>query len=155
MATAEGIDGLRRMVARYLTFPGERRYTPPEVFERSGVDEETAHALWRAMGFAEAPNDERAFTDADVEALRVSMRLFALTEMDRQVSLQQARVMSQALARIAASHQDVIGALLAEQDPVRSASRAVTLAEEALPALDHLLLYMYRRHLAAAAEQYL
>ena len=154
-ATAEGFEGLRRMVARYLTFPGERRYTPPEVMERSGVDDAMARALWRAMGFAEAADDERAFTDADVDAVRGAAELLALTDMDAQVLLQQARVMSQGVARIAASQMDVIGELLQEEDPIRSASRAFTLAEEALPALDRLLLFMYRRHLAAAAEQFL
>ncbi|MGH2726297.1 MAG: hypothetical protein ACRDKS_04900, partial [Actinomycetota bacterium] len=67
-SSAEGLDGLRRLVARYVSFPGARRYTPLEVYERSGVDQETARALWRAMGFPIVPDDEAAFTDADVEA---------------------------------------------------------------------------------------
>jgi len=154
-AAADGPDALAGLVARYLTFPGERRYTPPEVMERSGVDEETARSLWRAMGFAEAPDEERAFTDADVEALRVATQLFDRTGMEWPVALQQARVMSQAVARVATSQQDVIGAIVAGPDPIRAALDTVTLADEALPALDHLLLYMYRRHLAAAAEQFL
>jgi len=154
-AAAEGPDGLARLVARHLTFPGERRYTPPEVIERSGVDDETARSLWRAMGFANTPDDERAFTEADVDAVRTAARLFDQTGMEWPVALQQARVMSQAVARIATAQQDVIGGLIGGSDPVRAALDTVSLADEALPALDHLLLYMYRRHLAAAAEQLL
>ena len=61
--------------------------------------------------------------------------------------------MSQALARIAESHQDVIAAVLGQQDRAAAATESVDLATKALPALDHLLTYMYRRHLAAATEQ--
>jgi adenylate cyclase len=152
-AVAEGADGIARMVARYLMFPGERRYTPLEVYTKSGVDEDTAVALWRAMGFPQVPDDEPAFTDADVEALREACRLFDRAEMDRDIVLQQARTMSQAVARIAESHQDVIADIVPAADPVGAADRALSLAEETLPVLDHVLVYMYRRHLAAATER--
>jgi adenylate cyclase len=152
-AAAEGEGGLRRLVARYISFPGARRYTPAEVYGRSGVDEETAKALWSAMGFPIVPEDERAFTDADVEALRIACNLFERTRMDRTIVLQQARSMGQAAARLAASHQDVIAEVIPEGDPVRAAEEALRLAEETLPVLDRLLVYVYRRHLAAATEQ--
>jgi adenylate cyclase len=67
--------------------------------------------------------------------------------------LQQARAMSQAVARIASSHQDVISGIVDEPDIARAAEGAISLAEEALPAIDRLLVYMYRRHLSAAIEQ--
>jgi adenylate cyclase len=136
-----------------MTFPGARRYTPREVYAKSGVDEETARSLWRAMGFPVVPEDEPAFTDADIEAVRLATMLFERADMDRTIVLQQARSMGQAAARIAASHQDVIAELVVDDDPTREAEEALSLAEEALPALDHLLVYMYRRHLAAATEQ--
>lgn len=153
VASAEGLDGLRRLVARYISFPGARRYTPAEVYAKSGTDQETAEALWRAMGFPLVPEDEAAFTDADIEALETATRLFDRAGMDSTIVLQQTRSMGQAAARIAASHQDVISELIPEGDPARAAERALSLADEALPATDRLLVYMYRRHLAAATEQ--
>ena len=152
-AAAEGPNAIRLLVARYMTFPGARRYTPRDVYTKSGVDEETARSLWRAMGFPVVPDDEPAFTDADIEAVRLATMLFERADMDRTIVLQQARSMGQAAARIAASHQDVIGELVVDDDPTREAEEALSLAEEAMPALDHLLVYMYRRHLAAATEQ--
>ena len=152
-AVAEGADGIARMVARYLMFPGARRYTPREIYAKSGVDEEIARALWRAMGFPLVPDDEPAFTDADLEALQKACLLFDRAEMDDTIVLQQARAMSQAVARIAASHQDVIAEIVPQTDPAAAAARALSLADETLPVLDHLLVYMYRRHLAAATEQ--
>ena len=152
-AAAEGVDAVAVLIARHLTFPGARRYTPREVYEKAGVDEENALALWRAMGFAIVPEDEPAFTDADIEALRISGRLFDRAGMERSVVLQQARSMSQAVARIASSHQDVIAEIADDPDIVRAAADSIALAEEALPALDQLLVYLYRRHLSAAIEQ--
>jgi adenylate cyclase len=152
-AAAKGPEAVGLLVARHLTFPGARRYSPRDVYAETGVDEEDARALWRAMGFAVVPEDEPAFTDADIEALTVARRLFDRAGMDRSVVLQQARAMSQAVARIASSHQDVIAGIVDDPDIVRAAEDAVSLAEEALPALDQLLVYMYRRHLSAAIEQ--
>jgi adenylate cyclase len=152
-ATAEGIDGIRRLVARHITFPGARRYTPAQIYATSGVDEDTARALWSAMGFPLVPDDEPAFTDADIEALQIATQLFDRAGMDRAIVLQQARSLGQAAARIAASHQDVIAEVIPEDDPIRAAEEALTLADEALPALERLLVYVYRRHLAAATEQ--
>jgi len=148
-AMEAGPDELNRVVARHLTYPGARHLRPAEVWERAGVDETLSRSLWRAMGFPEVPDDVAAFTDGDVEALRVAAWLFERAGMDAAVVLQQARTMSQAAARIAESHQDVIVAATADADPVE----AIGLAVAALPALDHLLLYLYRRHLAAATEQ--
>lgn len=152
-AAAGGVDSVALLIARHLTFPGERRYTPSDVYEKIGVDGDTARSLWKAMGFALVPEDQPAFTDADVEALTVAVRLFERAGMDRSVVLQQARSMSQAVARIASSHQDVIAEIADDPDLVRAAAESIALAEEALPALDRLLVYMYRRHLSAAIEQ--
>ena len=49
---------------------GERRYTRAQVAELAGVDTDLASTLWRALGFADVSEDEVAFTDRDVEALR-------------------------------------------------------------------------------------
>ena len=154
-AAAEGVSAIRRVVARYLTFPGPRKYTKAEVDERSGVDEEYTRALWRAMGFAEPPDDQKAFTDQDVEALQTAARVFERAGLDRPTSLQQARTMGLSVARVAFSNQDVIENFIAEPDPIERAEEAIALAKDTLPSLDALLVYMYRRHLAAATEQQL
>jgi adenylate cyclase len=152
-ASAEGLDGIRRLIARYVSFPGARRYTAPEVYTKAGVDEDRARALWRAMGFPTVPDDEAAFTDADIEAVRLASDLFDRAQMDGPIVHQQTRSMGQAAARIAAAHLDVISEVIPQGGTPDAAERAMTLAEEILPSLDRLLVYMYRRHLAAATEQ--
>jgi hypothetical protein len=49
-----------------------------EVSERAGVPLELARELWRLLGFAETADDDVAFTEADVEALRLSAELTGL-----------------------------------------------------------------------------
>ncbi|MGH2785507.1 MAG: adenylate/guanylate cyclase domain-containing protein [Actinomycetota bacterium] len=152
-AAGQSLEQLAILVARHVSFPGARRYTPADVYRLAGAPEETARALWRAMGFPEVPDDERAFTDADVEAVRIATALFDRAGMDEAIVLQQARTMGQAAARLAAAHQDVIGEVIHVEDPLLAARESVSLAEEVLPTIDHLIAYMYRRHLAAAIEQ--
>jgi adenylate cyclase len=152
---SEGENSLAQMVARYVTFPGARKYTMPQVIEMAGVDEARAQALWRAMGFADVPSDQKAFTDADVETLKLATALFERAGLDQAVALQQARTMGQAAARVAFAHQDVIANFTTETDLVKRAGQAIKFADATLPALDKIFLYMYRRHLAAATEQQL
>ena len=154
-AANEGLEALQGLVARYLTFPGARRYTAPEVYAKAGVDEDYTRALWRAMGFANVPDDKKAFTERDIEALQIATRLFERAGLERAVALQQARTMGLAVARVAFANQDVIADFMSEPDAVKRAEGAIARAEDALPALDKLLVYMYRRHLAAATEQQL
>jgi len=141
------------VITRHLTFPGERKYTPSQSYEKSGVDRETAETLWRAMGFPLVPEDEVAFTDTDVELLRAAAGMLERTGMDLAVVVEQARAMGQAAARVAAAQQDVIEEMIPRDDLVKATERALLLSEEALPTLDRLLVYMYRRHLAVASEQ--
>jgi adenylate cyclase len=152
-AATEGPDGLRRLIARHGSFPGVRRYTSPQVCAKAGVEDETAKALWRAMGFPVVPDDEVAFSDDDIEALRAAKKLLERPGMDEAIHLQQARTMGQAAARVAASHQEVLAARMPEQETPEALEDVLTFAEQALPILDRLLVYMYRRHLAAATEQ--
>ncbi|HJT37626.1 MAG TPA: adenylate/guanylate cyclase domain-containing protein [Actinomycetota bacterium] len=154
-AGARGFSEVSRVAARYLTFPGERVYTMHEVYEKAGVDEDYARGLWRAMGFAHPAEDEKAFTERDVEALKIATRLFERAGLARAVAFQQARTMSQAVSRVAFANQDVIAHFIAEPDQIVRARETTALAKDTLPALDALLVYMYRRHLAAATEQQL
>ena len=105
------------------------------------------------MGFPLVPDDEVAFTDTDVELLRATADMLERTGMDLAVVVEQARAMGQAAARVAAAQQDVVAEMIPRDDLVQATDRAIVLSDEALPTLDRLLVYMYRRHLAVASEQ--
>lgn len=134
-------------LAAVVLLDGERKYTPIEVCERAGVDHATADSLWRAMGFPDVPDDEVAFTDRDVTALTAAVALQAGGTVDSLGVRQQTRVMSQALATIVAAHLEIAAGQ--ERDPERLGA----FVTDVLPALDDLLIYLYRRHLLAAVER--
>jgi len=133
-------------LATQVLLDGERRYTAIEVCEQAGVDHATADTYWRAMGFPDVPDDEVAFTERDVTALRAAARLTATGFADDAVLRGQTRVMSQAVATIAAAQLEITDG----PDALGGLAEFVTTV---LPQLDDLLVYLYRRHLLAAVEQ--
>ena len=114
---------------------------------------ERTQRLWRALGFADVPDDDPAFTDADVTALA---RLSALIDsgfVDPDAEASIARAMGQSLSRLADWQTDMLAALLARpaaegQDVAEAVVRST---EQLLPLMRELQDYVWRRHLAANA----
>ena len=63
-----------------LLLGAKPRYTRREVAALAGLDLEFARRLWRALGFAELPDDAVAFTENDVAAARIAAELRTLDE---------------------------------------------------------------------------
>src|SRR3954466_2315683 len=80
---------------------GPARYTRDELIERAGFDYERAKKLWQAMGFPQAEDDARAFTDKDLRALEVAKELQDSGLIDERLMLVLARAMAQTLSRLA------------------------------------------------------
>ena len=57
--------------------------------------------FWRALGFPDVDDDDQAFTDLDLEAVRLFQGLQALGAADAETALQMARVIGSSMARIA------------------------------------------------------
>jgi len=129
---------------------GDRKYTRVEVAERAGVPVEHARTLWRALGFADVGDDNIAFTDADVEALRAVDGLVSRGVIDPDTQLAMTRAMGQSLARLAEWHVNAITTALARERTV-DPSTAAGAAHELLPVVEDLIGYVWRRQLAASA----
>jgi adenylate cyclase len=128
---------------------GNRRYTRVDVSYLSGVDEEQARRLWRAMGFPDLPDDDVAFTHGDVRALQIVAGLIEQGLLDYDAAVATARAMGQALARLAESQLYVLGhAIGARAEEVEEQER---LAATLVPSVEQLVLHVWHRHLAAAA----
>jgi adenylate cyclase len=130
---------------------GPRRYTRAETSDLSGMPMDEATALWRAMGFPVVGDDERAFTDRDVAALRTAAALRAGDVVDGDGLLALTRSMAQSLSRLAVSHAAIAADFLARAGDQADAA-AHEAADELVPAVASLLDFVWRRHLAAAAE---
>lgn len=122
--------------------------TRGEVAERAGVPIEVAEQLWRLLGFARTEPDDLAFTESDVEALRLTRELIELGILgpDSQAAL--VRTWGRSYARLAEWQTSLLADLaVADADPGR---RLAELAESVLPRVEALQSYVWRRHLASA-----
>jgi adenylate cyclase len=131
---------------------GERRYTRVEVAEQAGVPVEQARILWRALGFADVGDDNVAFTEQDVQALRAVDGLVRRGVIDAGTQLAMTRAMGQSLARLADWHVSAITSAL-DGEGSTDADDAAAVAHELVPVVEGLIGYIWRRHLAATASR--
>jgi len=136
-----------------LVLGAPRRYTRRDVVEAAGIDLETGRRLWRALGFAEAGEDEVLFTERDLEAVRVMTRLTEAGVLDAGVREAVARAMAQSLSRLAEWQVGMLVRVLEGQGGEVTPEGSLEIAAAVLPALEQLQTYVWRRHLAAAAHR--
>ncbi|MGH3630461.1 MAG: adenylate/guanylate cyclase domain-containing protein, partial [Sciscionella sp.] len=128
---------------------GKRRYTRSDVGTHTGVDPEHTKKLWLAMGFATVEEDEIAFTDADVAALRTLNELIDAGLVPLDSVLSQSRAMGQTLSRLAEWQTRAMTARIRELAGTDEQAQEMTTG--ILPAIEGLMVYVWRRHLAAVA----
>ena len=145
-------EPVQRQIERAL-LGGDRKFNRIEVTEAAGVSMDRARRLWMAMGFAEVGDEERVFTDGDVEALRIWGALVGtgLVEQDDEASV--ARALSQPLSRLADWQAQQVLARSRELDA--GPDQLADLAGGLLPVIEGLQSYVWRRHLAAATGRVL
>ncbi len=127
--------------------------TRQEVAEQAGVPLELAEDLWQELGFPHAADDDVAFTEEDVEALKRTTELISLGILapDSQAAL--VRTWGRSFARLSEWQVNLLAELAAgESDPKE---RLVELMDEVLPRVEELQTYIWRRHLASAAYRLL
>jgi adenylate cyclase len=160
-AEEQGPEAVQLLAIDRVLLPGASRYTQHEVVEQAGIELDNAKRYWRALGFPDLPEDEKAFTDADVEALRTLKELIEQGVVDKDVALQLARVFGQSLSRMAEAQ---VGAMRSRiEAPLRQtgasdteiAEAVTSVASAMLPTMEGFVLYTWRRHLAAAAQRQL
>jgi len=127
--------------------------TREDVDDPSALQPELAAAIWAAMGFAEVPYGQPAFTDADVQALRTAASLLELGVIDADTLLMMARAMGQGLAKLAEAQLDVFRALSGGMTADEALSTAAGSAADVLPRLEELVLFVWRRQFAAAVQR--
>jgi adenylate cyclase len=156
-ARGEGGSALFALAVDRLIVPGDERLTRNEVAERSGIPDDEAQTYWRAMGFPGVTEDERAFTEVDVEMLRLLKNLMGSGFIDRDAALQMTRVLGRAMASVAAAQLDLVRSLggnVSVQDARREAVVALVQTRSVLlNIVERALVYMWRRHLADEAKR--
>ena len=132
-------------------------HTAQEVATETGVTIDQLRRLWRALGFPEH-GTEVAFTPSDVGAVSIMSSLVDSGAIDVDVAVMLTRAVGQTMARLAdwevATLLQRVEELEAGGDATGSrAGTARRLVDELNPPFEQLLVYAWRRHLAAAVAR--
>ncbi|MEV4890011.1 adenylate cyclase regulatory domain-containing protein [Nonomuraea sp. NPDC055795] len=134
------------------------RYTRAEVAAKSGVSQDLAERIWRALGFATLSDDAVAFSDADVAALGRVRTMLDSGLLDEQTVLRMTRALGRTTARLAQWQAEImVGAMLPKDAEASDSELAAVLetAQNLLPDFEHVLVHVWRAQLAAAGTRML
>ncbi|WP_188191180.1 adenylate/guanylate cyclase domain-containing protein [Nonomuraea sp. SYSU D8015] len=132
------------------------RYTRAQVAARSGVSQELAARIWRALGFAQRADDAVAFTDADVGALLHVRRMLDRGLLDEETVVRMARALGQTTARLAQWQAEIMTSTMLRPEPTDADLAAMLdTAQVMLPDFERVLIHVWRTQLAAAGTRLL
>jgi adenylate cyclase len=131
-----------------LELAGEARYTPEQVSELADLPQELLEANWKALGMSLVPPGTVAFTEEDLEAAK-RVKLFMQGGLPEDVVLDTARVIGQAMSRVAAATRDMVGPALrkAGDSEMELGQRFAQAGAIMTPLMADVLEHQYRRHL--------
>ena len=113
--------------------------TLAEAAEETGIPAPLVRRLWRSLGFAIPAADESVFTDTDLDALRLMQQGVESGVLDADSEVRLARAVGQTMARLADWQVSTL---------------AIELPESVQDRFEQLLVYVWRRHLGAAAARH-
>ncbi len=131
--------------------------TSTDVAHAAGVTLDEARRLWRALGFPDA-GEQPAFTDADLAALSTLVGTVESGAIDFDTAVRMTRAVGQTMARLADWQVATLAGRVEqlEAGPEATGSRigsALRLAEQVGMPFERLLIYSWRRHLAASVAR--
>ncbi len=143
------------LVVDRVLVPAGNRMTRAEMVERAEIPDDVAKRFWRALGFLDVGDDELAFTDVDIEAVRIFQSMVAMGLVDLDTAVQMARVIGSSMARIAEAEAapGSTPILVGTGDSILDADQFARQADASIPAMGRLLEYVWRRHLQAATRR--
>ena len=139
-----------------LILGGEPVYDGLQIAARAGASFEEARRLWRALGFPEFDPGQVAFTEGDAGALSIFQKAVEDGILDNDTAVNMTRAVGQTMARLADWEVATLIPLLEGLGPEESGSRlagAMRLLDELGKPFEELLVYAWRRHLAAAVAR--
>jgi len=131
--------------------------TSSDIAEAAGVPVEQARRLWRALGFPDA-GEQAAFTPADLDALRTLVGVVEAGAIDFDTGVRLTRALGQTMARLADWQVDTLSARVEQLESGEEATgsrigSALRIAEQVGVPFEKLMIYSWRRHLAAAVAR--
>ena len=128
--------------------------TSADIASAAGVTVDQARRLWRALGFPDA-GEQPAFTDADLAALSMLTSAVEAGAIDFDTAVRLTRAVGRTMARLADWQ---VATLVSRVEQLEAGDQAtgsrlgsaLRIAEEIGAPFEHMLIYAWRRHLAAA-----
>ena len=131
----------------------KRVFTRKEVADRAGVPIDVAEELWQQLGFPRTGDDDVAFTKEDLKALQRTNELISLGILTPESQAALVRTWGRSFARLAEWQVNLLAEIAIEDDtPQKTLSE---LMDAVLPRVEKLQNYVWRRHLAGAANRLL
>lgn len=131
----------------------EPSLTRVEVAARAGVPLELAQQLWHWLGFPHAADDDVAFAESDVEALRLASDLLRMGILRDDSLAALVRTWGRSYARLAEWQTTLLADFALEGTDLDL--RVAELAAGVLPRVEALQSYVWRRHLSNVATRLL
>ena len=133
-------------------------FNAQQVSAETGVTVEEAQRLWRALGFPEHGLETTAFNHADVEAVTTLLGAVASGLIDFDMAVNLTRALGQTMARLADWE---VGTLIHRVEELETGDEAtgsrmgsaMRVVEEFSTPFEELMIYAWRRHLAAAVAR--
>lgn len=132
--------------------------TSADVARRAGVSVDEARRLWRALGFPDA-GDQAAFTEADQSALSTIIAAVREGTIDFDTAIKLTRAVGHTMARLADWEVATLTTRIEQLEGAGDGSAgsrlgsALRLTSQVGVPFERLLLYSWRRHLAAAVAR--
>lgn len=133
-------------------------FNAQQVSAETGVTVEEAQRLWRALGFPEHGLETTAFNHADVEAVTTLLGAVSSGLIDFDMAVNLTRALGQTMARLADWE---VGTLIHRVEELETGDEAtgsrmgsaMRVVEEFSTPFEELMIYAWRRHLAAAVAR--
>ncbi|AWB93210.1 adenylate/guanylate cyclase domain-containing protein [Aeromicrobium chenweiae] len=140
----------------HLILGGDLAMTSAEAADKGGLSIEDSQRLWRALGFADT-GDGIAYGQADVKAIEAVASAINDEVMDQRTVFRMTRALGTTMSRLAdwqvTTLVDQIERDVQEGKAPTRLDAAIKLARTAGPGFEHLMVYAWRRHLAAATAR--
>ena len=152
MTAPEGGYTRERLEAALLGDPPT--LTSADVAAAAGVSLAEARRFWRALGFPDA-GAQAAFTDSDLRALSTLLEAIGSGAIDLDTAVRLTRGVGQTMARLADWQVSTLSTRVEQLEAGEEATgsrigSALRIADEVGAPFEQLLVYAWRRHLAAA-----
>jgi len=127
--------------------------TGPQIAAAVGIDMDLARQRWRSLGFTAVDDDAVVFTEADLEAMRLTQRLHELGMVTGDDEAALIRTLGRSFARLAEWQLSLLGR---EIDPTSlSPGELQEVIADVAPLIEQVQSYVWRRHVLNAASRLL